>query len=145
MTDRQMTDHKENTAKSKEAGDIGGDAPFDPVAGKSVAEIFGEIVWLLSQDKKARDLSIKDLEWLVMPPILLKQFHILYAPSLNSAEPSLSAQKAALQPISVELFAFCSDAVASLVDANSETQVRLVTSDWRSGPHKRLVARFGVV
>jgi hemolysin-activating ACP:hemolysin acyltransferase len=52
----------------------------DPVAGKSVAEIFGEIVWLMSQDKEARDLQIKDLEHLVMPAILLKQFHITYAP-----------------------------------------------------------------
>ncbi len=45
---------------------------IDPVAGKSVAEVLGEIVWLMSQDPSAKEMQIKDLEWLVMPAILLR-------------------------------------------------------------------------
>ena len=50
----------------------------DPVAGKTVAEILGEIVWLMTQDSAARDLPIRDIERLVMPAILLRRFHIEY-------------------------------------------------------------------
>lgn len=44
----------------------------DPVLGKSVAEVFGEIVWLMTQDKTGRGYTIADLEHLVMPAILLR-------------------------------------------------------------------------
>ena len=50
----------------------------DPVAGKTVAEILGEIVWLMTQDPSARDLPIREIERLVMPAILLRRFHIEY-------------------------------------------------------------------
>lgn len=53
-------------------------ADLDPVAGKTVAEILGEIVWLRTQDPTARDLPIREIERLVIPAILLKRFHIEY-------------------------------------------------------------------
>jgi hemolysin-activating ACP:hemolysin acyltransferase len=145
----QMTDLKKNSTKSKKANDVGSEAPFDPVAGKSVAEIFGEIVWLLSQDKDARELSIKELEWLVMPPILLKQFHITYAriPDglTTKGEPvhQRSETKPRLQPVAVELFAMCSEAVASALETGTFGKTRLSISDWRSGSNRRTVYRSG--
>lgn len=120
----------------------------DPVAGKSVAEIFGEIVWLMSQDPASRDLTLKDLEWLVMPPILLKQFHITYAPvpegRTTKGEPvtkagSAEEMKPRLLPVAVELYAMCSDAVATALDAADPGALRLTMQDWRSGPHKKVV------
>jgi hemolysin-activating ACP:hemolysin acyltransferase len=124
-------------------------APVDPVAGKSMAEVFGEIVWLMSQDKDARDLPIRDLEWLVMPPILLKQFHITYAPAPSghsvrgeAVRSAAEAGKQNLQPVSVELFAMCSDAVAAALDANPG--IRLSFQDWRSGPNKRVLRTVGL-
>jgi hypothetical protein len=50
----------------------------DLAAGKSVAEIFGEIVWLMTQDAELKQLPSPELEWLVMPPILLRQFRVFY-------------------------------------------------------------------
>ena len=50
----------------------------DPVAGKTVAEILGEIVWLMTQDPSAHDMPISEIERLVMPAILLRRFHIEY-------------------------------------------------------------------
>jgi hemolysin-activating ACP:hemolysin acyltransferase len=125
-------------------------SPVDPVAGKSVAEIFGEIVWLMSQDKKARELSIKDLEWLVMPPILLKQFHIKYAPvpDARTVRGEIvrkvggdSQGRPRLQPIAVELYAMSSVAVAEALQR--DPMARLTFQEWCSGQIRTTVASFG--
>ncbi|NGN45007.1 toxin-activating lysine-acyltransferase [Mesorhizobium sp. CGMCC 1.15528] len=122
--------------------------PVDPVAGKSVAEIFGEIVWLMSQDKEARELSIKDLEWLVMPPILLKQFYIKYAPVPGGrtvkgelVRSVADNRNLALQPVAVELYAMCSDMVAAGLNARPQSKSKLIPSDWRSGNKKMIIYR----
>jgi hypothetical protein len=52
---------------------------IDPVAGKTVAEILGEIVWLMTQDPAGREMKVSEIESLVMPAILQKRFHIKYA------------------------------------------------------------------
>jgi len=41
---------------------------------KTVAGILGQITWLSTQSPRHKGLFIYDLEWLVMPAILLKQF-----------------------------------------------------------------------
>jgi hypothetical protein len=69
----------------------------------------------MSQDKEARDLQIKDLEHRVMPAILLKQFHITYAPvpsgrTVDGQPVFKTDDKPMLQPVAVELFAMCSPA-----------------------------------
>ncbi len=43
---------------------------------KTVESIIGEMVWLLSQSPAHKFLTIADLEWFVMPPIMLRQFKI---------------------------------------------------------------------
>ena len=53
--------------------------PPDPVAGKTVAEILGEIVWLMTQDPAGREMKVSDIEQLIMPAILQRRFHIKYA------------------------------------------------------------------
>ncbi|WP_242128997.1 toxin-activating lysine-acyltransferase [Sphingobium sp. Sx8-8] len=42
----------------------------------TVSHIFGEIVWLLGQSARHSDISARDMSWLIMPPILHRQFHI---------------------------------------------------------------------
>lgn len=56
-----------------------GSRPVDPVAGKTVAEILGEIVWLMTQDPAGREMKVAEIEALVMPAILARRFHIKYA------------------------------------------------------------------
>lgn len=46
-----------------------------------------------------------------------------------------------LQPVSVELYAMCSDAVAAALDAPHSGDLKLAFRDWRSGPHKRMVQK----
>jgi hypothetical protein len=39
----------------------------------------GEVVWLMSQSAEFKEYLIADLEWLVMPAILLRQFRLFSA------------------------------------------------------------------
>lgn len=77
------------------------DAPqdsTDPVSGKTVAEILGEIVWLMTQDPDARDLPIREIERVIMPAILLRQFHIKYVHIKNE-----SGLEHHVQPVAVDI------------------------------------------
>jgi cytolysin-activating lysine-acyltransferase len=58
------------------------------------ASRLGEMVWLLSQSPAHRHLTIGDLEWMLMPPLLLEQYKIYY----ESAQPAALALWAYLNP-----------------------------------------------
>jgi cytolysin-activating lysine-acyltransferase len=92
-------------------------------AGKTVAAVFGEMVWLLSRSPKHCDLKLSDLEWFLMPPLLLRQFKLHYRGN---------------QPVILELFAKCSPEVAARIDAGDR---KLAPGDWRSGELSRLVEK----
>ncbi|MGV1908197.1 toxin-activating lysine-acyltransferase [Agrobacterium cavarae] len=113
----------------------------DPIAGKTVAEIFGEIVWLMTQNEQAKEMPIKELERLVMPPIMLRQFHITYAPV---AAPNISGRsqegpepQTILQPVAVELFAL--EREAKDFDPAMPLLIPPTPAAWRSGTKKRVV------
>lgn len=112
----------------------------DPVAGKKVAEVFGEIVWVMSRDGKYSGLSLADLETYVMPSILLRQFHITYAPVLPAQGTFNHDQNDGqnLQPVRVELFGLVSDRIKSTID-DHDTLPRLEPSEWRSGTNRIVV------
>jgi cytolysin-activating lysine-acyltransferase len=44
----------------------------------TVSHVLGEMVWLLSQSPTHKHFKIADLEWLIMPPILLRQYRVFY-------------------------------------------------------------------
>lgn len=121
-------------------GRVQGDTP----TGKTVAEIFGEIVWLMGQDSIQKKRPIEDLESLIMPPILYRQIRVFYAPTPEStanamASVGVSAAPSATQPVGAVLWAMTSDAVAAALDADHEGRLRLTPQDWRSGLHRRIV------
>lgn len=102
-----------------------GHSPFtEPTPGgkqKTVAQLFGEIVWLFSQSPKHKNFFVSDLEWLVMTPILLKQFRVFYAPD---------------RPIGVALWAYVTDEVEQRLMTG---QARLAPTDWKGGEKLWLV------
>ena len=56
-------------------------SPEGPAATKpnwTVAHAFGEIVWLLTQSTAYKHHTLADLEWLVMPPLLLEQYRVFH-------------------------------------------------------------------
>jgi cytolysin-activating lysine-acyltransferase len=95
---------------------------------KTVAQVLGEIAWLMTQSPRHKVMAIGDLEWLLMPAILLRQFRIFY-----SGE----------QPVGVALWALVDDLVAKRIDAG---ETRLAAVEWKSGSNLRIidiVAPFG--
>lgn len=48
---------------------------------KTVSQVMGEITWLLTQSQIHKNMFISDLEWFVMPAILLEQFRIWNGPN----------------------------------------------------------------
>ncbi|MEZ2409140.1 toxin-activating lysine-acyltransferase [Bosea sp. RCC_152_1] len=97
-------------------------------ADKTVATILGEIVWLMSQSAEFKQYLISDLEWLVMPPILLRQFRLFYHEG---------------RPAGAVLFARVSSEVAGRLDFGAPT---MRVNDWKSGELLKIVkiiAPFG--
>jgi cytolysin-activating lysine-acyltransferase len=95
---------------------------------KKVAQVLGEIAWLMTQSPRHKVIPFGDLEWLVMPAILLRQFRIFY-----SGE----------QPVGVALWALADELVARRIDAG---ETRLAAVEWKSGSKLRIidiVAPFG--
>ncbi len=95
---------------------------------KTVAQVLGEIVWLMTQSPRHKAVPLGDLEWLVMPALLLRQFRIFYKGE---------------QPVGVALWALADDLVAKRIDGNDK---RLTAVEWKSGARLRiieLVAPFG--
>jgi cytolysin-activating lysine-acyltransferase len=95
---------------------------------KTVAQVLGEITWLMTQSPRHKAIPLGDLEWLVMPAILLRQFRIFYKGE---------------QPVGVALWALADDLVAKRIDAGDK---RLAAVEWKSGSNMRIidvVAPFG--
>jgi cytolysin-activating lysine-acyltransferase len=97
-------------------------------APKTVSQVLGEITWLMTQSPRHKAIALGDLEWLVMPAILLRQFRLFYKGE---------------QPVGVALWALADDLVAKRIDAGDK---RLTAVEWKSGTNLRiveLVAPFG--
>jgi cytolysin-activating lysine-acyltransferase len=95
---------------------------------KTVAQVLGEIAWLMTQSPRHKAIPLGDLEWLLMPAILLRQFRIFYKGE---------------QPVGVALWALADDLVAKRIDAGDR---RLAAVEWKSGINMRIIdiiAPFG--
>ena len=100
----------------------------DALPPKTVSQVLGEITWLMTQSPRHKAIPLGDLEWLLMPAILLRQFRIFYKGE---------------QPVGVALWALVDDLVAKRIDAGDN---RLSAAEWKSGDNMRiveLVAPFG--
>lgn len=95
---------------------------------KTVSQVLGEITWLMTQSPRHKAIPLGDLEWLVMPAILLQQFRIFYKGE---------------QPVGVAFWALADETVAKRIDAGD---VRLTPTEWKSGANRKIidvVAPFG--
>jgi cytolysin-activating lysine-acyltransferase len=102
-------------------------APAEPPP-KTVSQVLGEIAWLMTQSPRHKSITLGDLEWLVMPAILLRQFRLFYKGA---------------QPVGVALWALADATVAKRIDGGDN---RLTAVEWKSGTHLRIVdivAPFG--
>jgi cytolysin-activating lysine-acyltransferase len=97
-------------------------------APKTVAQVLGEITWLMTQSPRHKAIRLGDLEWMLMPAIILKQFRIFYRGE---------------RPVGVAVWALVDELVAKRIDAGDR---RLTAVEWKSGANMRIVdvvAPFG--
>lgn len=99
---------------------------IDPATGAAqsaqqvtLSHLLGEITWLLSQSPMHRALRIGDLEWLVMPALIHRQFYIV---------------RDGDQPVGLALGAYCDAEAEAKLDAGMiEPENRLTLEQWKSG------------
>jgi cytolysin-activating lysine-acyltransferase len=119
------------SAPGAASAQTGASAPGQPAEvppPKTVSQVLGEITWLMTQSPRHKSIPLGDLEWLVMPAILLKQFRMFYKGE---------------QPVGVAVWALADDLVAKRIDAGDK---RLTAVEWKSGSNMRIldvVAPFG--
>lgn len=91
----------------------------------TVSHFLGEMTWLLSQSQLHADLRIKDLEWLIMPPLALEQFYLF---------------RDGGKPVGLALWARCgNEAVKKLQNPYSLGFPKLDLQDWNSGDETWLI------
>ena len=95
---------------------------------KTVSQMLGEIVWLMTQSPVHKQLFIGDLEWFAMPAILLEQFRTFYGPNA---------------PAAVAFWAMVSEETEQRLEAGAH---KLRADEWKGGDRPwliELVAPFG--
>ncbi len=88
-------------------------------AAPTVSHLLGEMTWLLTQSPLHKALAIADLEWLIMPALVHRQFYIF---------------RDGDKPVGLALWAKCnSEAEAKLDRGMIEPENRLTLDEWNSG------------
>ncbi|MBI4967808.1 MAG: toxin-activating lysine-acyltransferase [Rhodospirillales bacterium] len=95
--------------------------PPAPGGGPNRSELLGDIAWLMTQSVAHKHLFISDIEWLVMPPILTRQFRLVRQGAQPVAYVSWAMLNAKLE--------------ARFVAGNT----RLRPADWKSGDRAWIV------
>src|SRR5215469_14651157 len=85
---------------------------------------FGQAVWLMMNMPQFRHVFIADLEWMVLPPIMLNQYRLL---------------KVGNRVVAFAAWAFLSEAVEKRLQ---EAGPRLAPADWKSGDRLWLISVF---
>jgi hemolysin-activating ACP:hemolysin acyltransferase len=98
------------------------------------AEALGSIVALLSRAEGYRDMTLKDLEWLVMPALATGQYMIAETKPSETKRGGVAA---------VLLYASVSPEVEAKIKAAGNVPPRLTAADWISGPLKTVVVAVG--
>jgi len=114
-----MTDHPNEGASN-------GAAPTPaPATAPTVSHILGEMAWLMTQSPIHKAMAVGDLEWLVMPALIHRQFYIF-----RDGE----------RPVGLALWAKCTPAAEAKLDRGMiEPENRLTLEEWTSGPSLWLV------
>ncbi len=105
-------------------------APFSTEAPASnaaptLSHVLGEMTWLLTQSPLHNVLALKDLEWLVMPPLIHRQFYLF---------------RDGDQPVGLALWARCTPEAAKKLDRGMiEPENRLTLEEWNGGDQLWLV------
>ena len=112
------------TRPAIEAGGAEASAPSSAstgTKGRGLNAVLGDITLLMSQSPAHKHLFLADLEWLLLPPLMLRQVRVFYAGKA---------------PIAAALWASVSEEVEKHLEAG---ETRLRPQDWKSGDRLWLV------
>lgn len=100
----------------------------------TVSHILGETVWLLSQSSGHADVTAVEMNWLLMPPILRRQFHMF---------------REGERPIGAAIWAMLDEAgEQKVMKGLRETGAKLDDAEWTAGDRLwliELIAPFATV
>ena len=88
---------------------------------KTLSNVLGEIVWLMTRSVNHRYFFVTDLEWMVLQPVSLGQFRVFHGDEF---------------PVGVFFWAYVNEDVEKRL---SEGIVRLSPDEWKSGDRLWLV------
>lgn len=97
-----------------------------PTQISAAAAMLGEVVWLMSRSDAHKHLFMTEIDWLILPPVQLRQFRIWRRDN---------------QPIGYASWAYLSDeAAARLADGALGTRLRRIApGEWKGGDQLWLV------
>jgi cytolysin-activating lysine-acyltransferase len=117
-----MTNEQAGQPGVSSAHTIGGEQPKGGVAPPDA--VFGQVVWLMMNMPIYRHVFLTDLEWMVLPPIMLTQYRLFRADN---------------RAVAFAAWAYLSEAAEARLQ---EPIPRLAPADWRSGDRLWLVNLF---
>jgi cytolysin-activating lysine-acyltransferase len=93
-------------------------------ASKLVVASVGDIAVVFSRSPAHKHYALADIEWMILPPVLLGQSHVVEA--MNKAT-------GARAPIAVVTWAFVSGETDQRLSADLTHRIRLRPDEWKSG------------
>jgi hemolysin-activating ACP:hemolysin acyltransferase len=117
------------------------------LASASVADAVG----LMMRSERHRHYSLADLEWLILPPLMLNQVMFAYSRPQVSADKAEAASKAGVtgelppMPVAMVTWAMVSPEVAEKLEAQKKAGMpfRLAPHEWRSSDRRYVIEALG--
>lgn len=104
------------------------DTSFDPAKTQAqassrptVSHMLGEMVWILTQSPVHKHFTLADLEWMIMPPLLLEQYRVFHGEQT---------------PVGFALWAYLSVEAEAKLEAGAQ---KLRPDEWKGGDRLWLV------
>ncbi|MGD1955582.1 MAG: toxin-activating lysine-acyltransferase [Sphingomonadales bacterium] len=124
----------------------------------TVSHMLGELTWLLTQSPTHRHFTFADMEWMILPPLMLEQYRVFRAsPSAvleqqggggagqtQASDGSCGGSGASnknVQPVGYATWAYLSEEAAAKLNAGAASGrgARLRPDEWKSGESLWLV------
>lgn len=121
-----MSDNVDNEANSGEPQSSPGPHPsmLGAAFSKLVSGSIGDVVVLMSRSAAERHYTLADIEWLILPPVMLGQFYVA------EAQDEANGFRA---PIALITRAKVSPEVDARLTASAGQPIQLQPQDWNSG------------
>jgi hemolysin-activating ACP:hemolysin acyltransferase len=104
-----------------------------PGRGNAFAASFAQIVAVLMRDPTFKQLTLANLESLVLPPLMAGQFAIAHAQPQGGGAKKDGVEGSVVVPVAVALWARVSASIDKVLSENPEKPPRLQPSGWVSG------------